>query len=614
MTAAKTPKREGAASRWLPAALVLAALVSPGAWLVMRLPPVPVAKALHLMTVGAWAIALGLGAVAVARPDRRVLMGIAAAVASVLASFVVAGDHFQVFFYDLYGNMPLVQWLAFPAMFVMAASLVLDRKYVETALVAATVAGSVLASAVIFQGVTTRLVWVFGSTGYSSAALAPLIPVAVILASKRSGSVRVALYAAGALIAAAIGVFSWSTMGTIAALFAVLVSMAIHPITVSTSGFLVRIRVGAVVSIALLVLVVMLAQLPFVSGTWVNQETMASVDRNLTSRAQMWHGAQAMLGDRPLTGFGPSGYRLRAVEYLTPEALQFGPDSPGNVDPTVYSPQSPHSFIWEIATRLGLFGVLGFGTLLVMWILALKARIEVDDDTTDVRLGLAGGVVCGVFTLFVNPVLFPIGLFMPVAAGIAVAPIGKKGAETGRVARAGLAGIGVLVIATAIWLHSGESRSYAPVSDNAFELMASYEETLRITPGHPPTERRLLEMRLFVATDDVAVREAQAQVDAAPRYIHDFAPNLVSLAGHSLSQAERTGRTDLSWERSLLDRAAERTPPIPSLVVERLRLAVLVGDSDEIRAALPEALRWGTPYPSAEFYVARAQELLAESQ
>jgi len=85
----------------------------------------------------------------------------------------------------------------------------------------------------------------------------------------------------------------------------------------------------------------------------------------------------------------------------------------------------------------------------------------------------------------------------------------------------------------------------------------------------------------------------------------------VNFVAYSLAQAQRTSRTDLAWEKRLLDSADAALPPIPSLVAERLHLAVLMGDTAAVSAAIPEARTWGRPYPYTESYLKAAEELLA---
>jgi hypothetical protein len=142
-------------------------------------------------------------------------------------------------------------------------------------------------------------------------------------------------------------------------------------------------------------------------------------------------------------------------------------------------------------------------------------------------------------------------------------------------------------------------------------LRAIHERTLEVVPGQPTIERRLAEVNLLLAADDEAAALAQASVDELPEYVLDYAPNGVSLVAYSLAQAERTGRTDLSWEAARLDEAAAVLPPIGSLVAERLHLAVLSGDAGEVVAALPDARAWGTFYPLTQGYIEQAEAMLA---
>ncbi len=98
-------------------------------------------------------------------------------------------------------------------------------------------------------------------------------------------------------------------------------------------------------------------------------------------------------------------------------------------------------------------------------------------------------------------------------------------------------------------------------------------------------------------------------MDNAPSFIRDYAPNLSNFAAYSLAQAQRTGRKDLSWEQKLLTAAAAKMPPIPSTVAEQLHLAVLSGDVAAVERALPDAEKWGGPYPYTAGYIEAAQQL-----
>lgn len=176
-----------------------------------------------------------------------------------------------------------------------------------------------------------------------------------------------------------------------------------------------------------------------------------------------------------------------------------------------------------------------------------------------------------------------------------------------------MAAVGVVVLLIALWLGSGESQLQR-IPDDPAARAAALEAVLARLPGHPAAQRALAEIRLVSAVDEAMVVQFQADVDALPRHMSGFAPNLVSLAAHSLAQAERTGRTELRWEDAMLTEAEQRLPAIPSLVAERLHWAVLTGDAAAIREALPDAQRWGAPYPYTSGYISKAVAVLGAAE
>lgn len=615
------------ASRWAISALIVLAFLSPGAWLITNLPPVPIAKALNLLTVALWLVAFGLGVVAATRLDRRLLFGLGAVLAAIVISWLGAGSLFAVFFYDLYANMPLMQWLAFIVVFVLAAKLSLEAAELKSSLVAVVCIAALLSAIVAWQQVTTGTIMVFGSTGYSTTALMPMIPIAVAIASRASGATRLAMYASALVIGIGAGVFSGSTMGLLGAMFASALAVFVHPAVLHGAGSMVRaLRASALLVALLLAGALVFAQIPALSARLVDFHAIAAGDRNMLVRVYMWQGAQEMLLDRPFTGFGPSGYRVAAAEYLPPEAFQHVPDRPGSIDPAVYSPQSPHSIIWEIATRLGLFGLIAFIGLFAAWAMVLREKVRVTGPDTTLRLGLAAGFLSTLFALLVNPVLFAIGLFAPVAAGLAVAspappeaespahrrnPASRGSGISGRL-RVLLVASGLILAIVAIWLGNAEMRLAAFSTEDPAQALAFFEESLETMPGHPQLQRQVLELRLVTARDEAEHLIARQAVERAPGHIPEFAPNLVSLVTYSLWQARNTGRTDLSWEQELLDEAAARIPPTPALVAEQLHLAILTGDPNRVREALPDARKWGGYYPFIDDYLARAEALIGD--
>lgn len=612
MGAARDTGPHVGAPRFLAPALLVAAFLAPGAWLITRLPPVPIAKALVLATAAAWLIAAGAGLVRTHALDRRVAWGLSGLGVAIAASLLVSGTIAEAVFYDLYADMPLIQWLAFVAVFVVAARSAWSADGLRQALGALVGSGTVLALVIAIQQMTTGHVWVFGSTGYSTTALVGLVPVGAALGATSEGRARLGWYMASAVIALGVGVFSGSTMGAVGAVFAVMVSVAAHPGLRVADGAGPRIvrRVAAGVA-ALLFGALLVATVPLLNGGTVDAGSVGAFDKNVVGRVHFWHGAQAMVAERPLLGFGPAGYRVAAVEYLPPEALQFGPDRPGDIDPVVSSPQSPHGLVWDIATRLGLLGLAAFAALGAAWALAVRERSG-EDATGDVRLPLAAGFVAGLFSLLVNPALFAIGLVLPALAGLAIAAP-ASGDAPARSWRVSLVVCGAALLVTAVWLGMGEWRLYTTPSDDARASREASLSALSVLPGHPVATRRVLEADLLLAERSEDVSTARQAVDQAGPAITRFAPNLVSLATYGLYQAERTGRSDVTWEVALLDRAAAEVPPTPALVAERLHAAVLSGEVTAVEGALEDARLWGGPYPFTADYVGRAEALLTEA-
>lgn len=596
-------------------ALVLLAFVAPGAWRISWLPPTPEAQTYQLVTLGILLAMFGLGLVRRSPMDPRLWWGLGGVGAAVFVSWLAGGYPLQAAFYDIFAFMPLLQWLAFPVAFALAAHVSWDLRslrYAASGVVGlATLMAAVLAYQQVISGGFSE---VFGSTGYSITALSVAVPIAVGLAVTASGGLRWAWYGAAVVLVVCLGALSGAVMGALTMVLAVILAIALHPAAWRAGAMWKRPGVWALALTALMFLVLIVAQVPALGGGFLSMDRLAESE-SMASRAFMWEGAQRMLADRPLLGFGPSGYRMAAVEYFDPEALSFGPDRPGNIDPTVYSPQSPHSFIWEILTRLGLVGGIAFAGLLVAWVMVLRERLDPADEGFGLRAGFAAGFACALFAMLVSPPLFAIGLLTPVAAGLAVARAsGAASARPSLGVRISLVAAGLAVAGVAVWLVYGLWTAESVPPDEPLRAMAAHEQALRILPGHPMLERRLLDMRLVYAVDGAQVAEVQRAIDAAPGYMTGFAPNLVNFAARSMAQAERTGRTDLTWEQAILERAEERMPPIPSLVAEKLHLALLQGDLDAVRAALSDAERWGGPYPATEGYIQQAKALLGESQ
>lgn len=187
-------------SRRILTVLTALAFLSPGAWLVVTLPPQPVAQFLHLATAALWLAVFawrGFGA-PVPRP---LLLAVGALTGVSLISLATNAFPVQQLLYDLYGEMPALLWLAYPAVFLAAASVRLDAG-MRDVLVPTVVIGAALVVVMVIWRWTAGFVTTFGSPAYSIPALAPVPFLALGVAKVSPDKLRPYFVAAAILVAA----------------------------------------------------------------------------------------------------------------------------------------------------------------------------------------------------------------------------------------------------------------------------------------------------------------------------------------------------------------------------------------------------------------------------
>lgn len=616
----KTPsKTSQTAALSATSVLVVAAFLAPGAWRFAGLPPVEWSQFLQLATLSAWLIAAGLGAITLRRMNPRLAVAAGIFLAVVLASSLAAGDFIQTVFYDMYADMPLVQWLALFVMFLIGASLVIDGSTVR-GLQGVVIAGSALAAFMIVwsqlpdQGGFSI---VFGSSAYSVPAMAPLIPVALGLGVADSRR-RMVWRGLTALIAFAVAVSSGSLMGALAVAFALLVCVAIEP---SLLGIPPKFRLGAQraagSAAALVVAAVLFFSIPALSGSVLREEAADSYGPSISSRVYLWNGAQRMVEEKPLVGFGPSGYRLHAVEYL--DAGVFPNIASLGTDPIAFSPPSPHSLLWDLLTRLGVVGLAAFLALVGLGGDSfLKASRSEDGQRAVMRRSVAAAASVYLFALMTTPVHFASGLLGVLLCGLAVSPVAGQVAAKKAAARTekphrrwGLIGAGFAILVIGSWLAIGNSTANIDDARDLETVRSRVERAARIIPGNPMNERRRLEVALLSATDEPSRAAARSAIDAAPRYILDYLPNLTLFAQICLDDADASGRTDVEWEAGKLAAAESGVGHTPVVIAEKLHLALVSGDIAAVREAYGSAAEIRESFPRVEEYLARADVLLS---
>jgi hypothetical protein len=373
-----------------------------------------------------------------------------------------------------------------------------------------------------------------------------------------------------------------------------------------------RVRIAGTVLFGLACAALLFAQVPAIGSWAIGVDDAPTAEQSIATRLYLWDAAEDMVLARPLLGYGPSGYRVFAVEFYDAGVFPF--IAAAGSDPIAYSAPSPHSVFWEVLTRLGIVGLAVCLGLLAAWFSILRRTGGEDEQTHALRLALVVGFVTYLFSLLVTPVHFASGLLGVVVAGLAVARATSPSPTTGipAVLRWIAALLAIVLIGYGGWRMFGLSTGTIGPEATFEENQAAVVDASAIIPGEPLNERRVLEVGLFTATDPTTLAVAQVEITESEEYIQAYAPNLVQFASISLTRAEELGITDTAWERELLGRAALLTPDLPSLVAEELHLAIVEEDTDSLPALIQRAELLGTTYPPTSDYVARARELLGQ--
>lgn len=593
--------------------LTVAAFLSPGAWLVVTLPPQAVAQALHLFVAAVWLL-FGAFTIGTLSPVPKPLQYALSALV-VLAAVSLLANPFpiQQAIYDLYGEMPGVLWLLYPLMFAMAASLGFGKP-IRTASSAVVFVGTALVAVMVVWRWSQGFVTTFGSPAYSVPALAPLPFMALGLARGAEGRARALYYGCAAVIA---GGLAYAAAGLSALFMLAMGSVLVFAVEPGLLGVPDRarraVRTAGVVVLLIAMLAIAIAQVPALTSVVGGDRVAGDAEQTIATRLYLWQGAQQMFLDKPLLGFGPGGYRFSAVEYYDPGVFAY--IAGAGADPTAFSAPSPHSLLWESLTRIGLLGLMPLLVLFYLWG-KRQFSLTAADNPADgmLRVSLSIGFAAYLFSLMVTPVHFASGLLGVVVGGFAIAePLGavRSGSTAGARPwlKVALVALAVALAGYGVWRGFGLTTGTISGQDLAADT-ASVNSAARIVAGEPLIERRVLDFAVLGAADGQARRDVAQAVDGAPGYITGFAPNLVQFAYLGMVRGEQLAVDDYSWEADLLRRAELVTPDLPSLVAEQLHLAILTGDVDALPALIARAENYAMTYPYTMEYITRAQQVL----
>ncbi len=563
---------------------------------------------------GVWAITLAAGRLAEGALDRRIALAAAGVAAAGMVAALFSAQPLYAVLYDSYAYMPLVVWYSVLAAFLLAAKLYLGRE-VRNGLVLVTCVAAYPLGAALYQAVSSSLsgqgLTVFGNSNYFVSVTIMLVPVAFGLA-RTAGSERArGVWRGYAAVIALIILLQQTLIGYIVVPVALLLSFAIDPQLIHerlsppkwsrvTAGFLAALVVASLLFATLL---------PSAFAS-LGDNALERLGANAQARVELWRGAQRMALRRPVLGYGPGGYKLASIEYLDAWRL---PET-STQEPLNVSPPSPHSVVWTAVVGMGVLGSLACVVLLWTWLVAARQQSDASPPARSLRSALVVGFLAYVVALLTVPLSPAQGLLPAVVAGLAVAS--AKPTRDGALARSQMARLayvaaGAIALLLALVSLVAYSTFMSTHSEDVLASLGKIETAERLQPQDPFYRFRWYEYRFITIESESDARVIREQFDAEKGVLRSYAPGLVGLAQLSMNQAERDGRTDLSWERTMLSNARRLGGEFPTLVAEELHLAGLSGDSAQLERALAVAKEHQSTYALLDAYITQAESMLA---
>ncbi|MDR1775230.1 MAG: hypothetical protein LBS17_02035 [Actinomycetes bacterium] len=585
-TARKTPAPGLATHRT--ALLLVLGLLAPGSWFFYRLPDKPFAQ-LSFCVFAAIAILLAVFFPTHAKPDKLstvLLLALALFLVAVAISFLANPWPFQVALYDMYGDMPLILWVVFPFILMVATAFPFTGTTENLKIPA--VAVCLFTFLGVLTRVTTGMSSVFGSPAYAVPALAPLLPFLMVTmlgrSQRRSINSALVWWMGGLLFVVAFS-FSQGMLGLVTMVFGLLVMGAFAQQLGIRDRFARVIVRCSMVLIACVVLGIVVASIPSLRSFLLNRGDYLRLDSSLSSRLFLWDAAARMFATKPLFGFGSAGFQYSSYRFY--DSSIYTLTSTLGSDPTVFSSPSPHALFWDILTRLGAFGAIAALVLAMTWVTVFVRRLSADKgnaQATLFRIVCFAGTLTWLFSLMLTPFHYAMGFAGVAMAAIAVAPPlrqeptiqhADRRKRTGQIALAAACTIcAILLVGFGGWKAVGLSagdKTYATAEQNYRQQLVAQ----RIMPDNPLTERRLLELGIMISADNTQLHAAQTAVDCAPGYIRDYLPNAARFALLSLQDAQISNRTDFVWEKRMLADARSAGVEFPSITTAEALLAQL---------------------------------------
>ena len=330
-----------------------------------------------------------------------------------------------------------------------------------------------------------------------------------------------------------------------------------------------------------------------------------------SSRSYVWSGALKTFSQSPLVGHGPDGYQFASQRFIQPElmALERGSAIVNN------TPADPHSLPLRLLVGMGLLGLAAVALAVWGWFRAIRRADPPSSGASALRSSFA--IAAGGFALasLFAPWPVTIGALPAAVIGLAAAGYGRdvRLAEppapvrwvAGAVLAALFLTLGVSVL--------GQSATFSRAVDSA--SAAQRQSALGKSLGWAPYSFETRFQVLWSEGDSVSL--GVGDVGAFQKAVDDdalvsgYAPALAEFVRQSLTDAERTNRTDLAWERTTIERAKALAPGIPDVIAEELHIALVSGDTVAIARSLKSAKELAGQSPLFAAYVSAAEAALS---
>ncbi|GGH46090.1 O-antigen ligase family protein [Microbacterium album] len=342
-----------------------------------------------------------------------------------------------------------------------------------------------------------------------------------------------------------------------------------------------RARAGALCAALLGAVAATVLAIPAVRARVLGTDALAS--KTVQDRFTIWQDALELIGARPWTGFGPSGY-MDAVTAVYDEDWYRHVAAPDHVL------DSPHNVLLQLAVAGGVpIALLALGLFLAVWIAGLRAVRSADGVRSDLLIGALTVLPAAGIALLTTPTSPKTLLPLAVLAGVLVAPSAASAVAPARrwVARVLVSIWLALLLSWTIADAHLLAGTRAAMSGRASDADSAFSVAASLRPWDadiPLTAARALGGAL--------VNGMSGASDAARAWSARAAERLpASAAAQEIAGAIALERSEFDLARAHLESAAALSPTNPRIAHALGLASFAAGDLEQARAALRDAAR-----------------------